>query len=361
MSSTHHDLQDWLSPPGETIADLLDERELSQVIASQRLGVSAKHLNRVIHGAAPISAELALALERVFGPAAEFWLAREGQFQAARMRAVQRKEFESHLDWATSFPVAELKRRGWIDESASGGLLVDGLLRFFGIASPAQFAAPSAAYRMSQRFTSDSGAVACWLREGELRAAEIACAPYDQTKFRSALKKARTLTRRDPVDWFPALSDVCADAGVAVVVVAAYDGAKINGAARWLTPEKGLIQLSIRHKWEDIFWFTFFHEAGHIINDRKKDVFIELDGQTAAPGSEEESREQRADRFAARTLIPAEYDEEIQKLGLPQIASFSQRIGVSPAIVAGRLKHEGLLPWSHGNNLRRRLELVDGD
>lgn len=86
-------LPDWASPPGDTLADLLDERRMTQTELAERLGVTLKHVNRVIKGAATISADLALGLEKVFGASAAFWMTREAHYQAARARHEQRQSF----------------------------------------------------------------------------------------------------------------------------------------------------------------------------------------------------------------------------------------------------------------------------
>ena len=68
---------DWVSPPGDTISDLMEERDWNQVELAQRLGFTTKHLNQLIKGEASLSEDVALRLERVLGSTARFWLNRE--------------------------------------------------------------------------------------------------------------------------------------------------------------------------------------------------------------------------------------------------------------------------------------------
>jgi hypothetical protein len=72
-----------------------------------------------------------------------------------------------------------------------------------------------------------------------------------------------------------------------------------------------------------------------------------------------ERYEDEADRFAARTLIPSSYDQRLRRLSLDQVEAFAKEVGVSPAVVVGRLQHDGRLPFSSGNALRRRLRFID--
>jgi HTH-type transcriptional regulator/antitoxin HigA len=352
---------DWASPPGDTLAALLDERSMSQTDLAKRLGVTLKHVNRIVKGAASISAELALGLEKVFGAPASFWMTREAHFQADQARQRQLEQFSRQGDWAAQFPLRELRARGRVSRNSTGAQLVEELLSFFGIATPEDWKEPNVAYRKSLKYQSDPFALSAWLREGELEAAALVCEPYDDTKFLEALVQARSLTRLEPEAWWPALRKLCADAGVAVVAVPAYVGAKANGATQWPASDKALVQLSLRHKWEDIFWFSFFHEAGHVVLHRKKEEYGDLFVESArGPADPLDQRiEDEANRFAARTLIPPPYDKRLPRLSLSDIESFAKAIDVAPAIVVGRLQFDGLLAYSQGNHLRRRLSFSD--
>lgn len=352
-------LPDWASPPGDTLADLLEERDMTQTELADRLGVSLKHVNRVVKGAATISADMALGLEKVFGASAAFWMTREAHYQAARARQEQRASFAGAIGWAKQFPIRELRRRGLLPPGGEGAELVEQLLGFLGVAHPDQWTEPQVAYRKSQKFESDQFALSAWLREGEQQAANTECAPYDEARFLEVLQQARSLTRLSPEEWWPELQERCADAGVAVVVVAGYPGAKANGATRWLSPDKAVIQLSLRYSWEDIFWFSFFHEAGHVVLHRKKDVFIELPEKERPSDPRERELEDEANRFAARTLIPPPHDRRLRTLDIGDVERFAERLNIAPAIVVGRMQHEEVIPFRQGNHLRRRLKFAD--
>lgn len=352
---------DWAIPAGETVADLLDEKGMTQTELARRLGVSLKHVNQVVNGSASISPALALGLEKVLGPSASFWLARDGQYQAAVARRRELESFEDETEWAQAFPVAELKHRQLISPAAKGPALVQELVRFFGIANPRQWQDPCVAFRKTQAYESDRYALSAWLRAGELEAQSIECQPYDEDRFLDGLERARSLTRLDPEEWEPELRRVCAEAGVAVVIVPTFSKARANGATRWLSPSKALIQLSLRNAWEDIFWFTFFHEAGHVVMHRKKDVFIEsTPSKSHLPADPRERRlEDEANRFAARLLIPRRFERRLTGLRLADVEDFAEQLGVAPAIVVGRLQYEGVLAHNQGNKLRRRFKFAE--
>ena len=350
----------YISPPGDTIADLLDEREMTQTELAKRLGVTLKHVNQVVNGGASISAELALGLEKVFRVPAHFWLNRESLYQADIARRDEEKELESHVDWAKKFPIKDLKKAGFLSKEARDVQLVQELLRFLGVATPALWESRAAAYRRSQHYKSDQAALDAWLRVGELRAATINCKPYDSERFLQALVKARALTNEHPRVWQPQITTALANAGVALVIVDTFQGARAHGATRWLSPHKALIQLSLRYHWEDVFWFSFFHEAAHILLHRKKGVFVDGLELTQSDALEDDMRlEGEANRWAANFLIPAEYEPQLRSLRPSEIPPFAEQLGIAPAIVVGRLQHEGLIHFSESKKWKRQLHFVE--
>ena len=144
-----------------------------------------------------------------------------------------------------------------------------------------------------------------------------------------------------------------ASAGVAFVLVREIKKCPTSGAARWRTPEKALIQLSLRHKTDDHFWFSFFHEAGHILHDAKKEVFID-------DGNSEDDREEKANRFAANFLIPQSRISEMSSLrSKAAVRRFADSIGIAPGIVVGRMQNKGLILYSYMNDLKRRFKWTE--
>jgi Zn-dependent peptidase ImmA (M78 family) len=139
-----------------------------------------------------------------------------------------------------------------------------------------------------------------------------------------------------------------------VVHVPEVPGARAWGATRWLTPTRPLIQLSLRYKTDDHLWFTFFHEAGHILLHGKRELFIEGEKPDTA-----DEREQEANKFAADWLIPPNTYEQFIRRGdfsATSIRRFAHLVGIAPGIVVGRLQYEARLPQDRCTELKRRVE-----
>jgi addiction module HigA family antidote len=349
-------IPDYAVPPGETLLETIQTLGMAQAELAERTGRPLKTINELVKGKVAITPETALQLERVLGVPASFWNNLERNYREARARLDEQERLQSQLAWLKQIPVKAMIQFKWIAAFNDPILQFQEVLRFFGTASPEQWERiwrrPSTAFRQSRAFQSDRGAVVAWLRKGELDAQQIACQPYYADKFKSALHQARSLTAARPEEFCPALTHLCAEAGVAVVFVRELPKTRLSGATRWLTPIKALIQLSLRYKTDDQLWFTFFHEAGHIVLHGKRDIFLEGD----APADE---KEEQANRFAANLLIQAEDLQRFVQSGPYRskagIMKFAEQVGVAAGIVVGRIQHDGHLPQSHCNELKRRF------
>lgn len=353
-----------VSPPGVTLGDLLDERGIRQIELASRMDVTPKFVNELIAGKVGITPTTALALEKALDVPANFWLARDARYQESLARKESQATMAADVAWLDELPLRDMCAFRWIEQQSDRPAYVEACLRFFGVATVSAWrqyyvgqATSSAAYRMSERVRSNPGAVATWLRQGERIAARIECPPFDRERFLDTLAEARTLTLEgDPAKFVPALEKSFAACGVAVVIVRAPKGCPVNGAVRWLSPHKALVQLSMRYLRADIFWFTFFHECGHIALHGKKMLFLENDEMK---GIEEDE----ANHFAAERLIPSSAWAQFKPAGLGEavIREFAESVGIAPGVVVGRLQHEERLPPNTKlNHLKARFQWTDG-
>jgi hypothetical protein len=199
--------------------------------------------------------------------------------------------------------------------------------------------------------------VASWLRQGEIEAQKYECKSYNAASFKASLNEIRALTLESPDVFEPRMKTLCSDAGVAVVFIPELPGTHVYGATRWLNSAKALMQLSLRGKSDDHLWFTFYHEAGHILLHGKRDVFIEAEDSRSGKATIIE-KEAQADQFAQDSLIPSgEYEvfKQNGRFSLSAIKKFAIKLGLAPGIVVGRLQHDGLIPYSQGNSLKKRF------
>lgn len=373
MASLNEDPRSVLHP-GETVVDYLEAHEWSQSDLARRAGLTPKTISEICNGKAPISPTTALSLEKVFGRPAHFWLNLQRRFDEAQARAKEQERSAQWKTWATSFPLHEMKKRGWFAHGLPHGKEVPTLLGFLGVSSPKSWdqvwGAAAVSYRQTRKFAKSVEAISAWVRATELQADEINVSEFSRERLVAAIEPLRRLTRM-PIDLIedPA-RQLCSNAGVALVWIPELPHTGISGCARWLSPTKAMIALTMRYKWHDQLWFTFFHEVAHVLFHLSKTSFVidnpegELDDGVVDP--EMQKFEDEANRFAADTLIPpAELSAfiKVRDFGNDAIHHFAERIGVGPGIVVGRLQHEKLLAHHQGNRLRQRIvfTLPDGE
>jgi HTH-type transcriptional regulator / antitoxin HigA len=248
--------------------------------------------------------------------------------------------------------------RGWIKPHSDRVELLREVLTFFGLAVPGAWndvweqARRATALRQGKSPGVNFGVVAVWLRKGEIRGRSLECKPYDQVAFRAALDSLRTLTTVRPEKFCSEIQARCATAGVAVAFVPELPRLKIFGAARWLSPEKALIQLSLYYKREDQLWFSFFHEAAHILFHGRRAIFVDFHA------GERDKHENEANRFASDHLIPAAaYAGFVARGHFSESAvqTFAKQVGIAPGIVVGRLQHDEEIGFKNLAYLRRRV------
>ena len=357
---------DWISSPGDTIFDLMEERDWNQVELARRLGFTTKHLNQLIKGKATLSEDAALRLERVLGSTARFWLNREAIYRERLARLEAQQFYAKWIDWLDMLPLSWLKKVGVIPDrritDSRKPELVETLLQFFSVASPNEWTDRyenlQGSFRRARNVNSDIGAVTSWLRMGEIEAEKIVAPKFSKMKFEKALNEIRELTVLSPREFDPRLRALCIEAGVKLVFVPAVPKAHVSGVARWLNLHSPLIQLSLYGRTNDKFWFAFFHEAAHILlhADNKQNIF--LDG--SSNDSTNSLQEQEADQWAANKLVPQERTVDLFKIRTSDdLERFARSINIHPGIVVGRLQYEGILRYaSLLNHSKEKFELT---
>ncbi|BEP13285.1 ImmA/IrrE family metallo-endopeptidase [Acidothermaceae bacterium B102] len=352
---------DWAVPPGDVLLEALEERQLSQAELARRMDRPVKTVNEIIKGKAAITPATALQLQRALGIDAALWTNLEASYRQSIARQQDLEALESEATFLTRFPLKDLKRLGAVPTGLGNAETLGWLLQFFGVSSPnawrRQWAALPA-LRESPTFTSSVEAVASWVRLGELRAAANVTVSFDVEAFTELLREIRPWTRLTPISTvFDRVVARCAAVGVQVLLVPELAGTHLSGAAYRTDGGARVIQLSLRHKKDDHLWFTFFHEAGHLLLS-PGDIFVDAETDGAAEGSEEAEAE--ADRFARELLIPRASLQEFlaaKRFDAASVSAFAKQEGVSVGIVVGRLQREGLVPV--GSALNRLKVSVD--
>lgn len=330
--------------PGYYVKELVDESGLTQKDFAGRLGTTAKNLSLIIRGEQSLSLDIASKLSRMYGTSVKYWLNLQVEYDSLIVEFSSQKEMEKekeifkYLDYKyfrDNFNLPNLPRK--IDEQ------IITLRKFLGVSSLSVFLRKDMAVNF--RSTTDRISEVNTIKANIMvqiainQALKISAPKFNKDKFVEAANYALTLTRNHS-DFYPLIYDKFLEAGVIFVILPNLLGSKINGATKKIG-DNILLMVNDRRLYSDTFWFTLFHEIGHIYND---DYGISFD--PAAMGN---SSEDLADKYAEDILIPPGYYYEFVEKGvfnIRTIQTFADKIERDPGIVVGRLQNDKLVDYS---------------
>ncbi len=337
-------------PPGWHMTDVIKDRHMSQAELARRMNQPIQTIRGIARGTKAVTADIALRLERVLGVPAHIWTGMETEYQLTKARNKAAEQIKEESNLVARFPYSAIANCGWVEPTRKRTEKVVELRRFFGIASLHNLSSVHAyepAFRQSVRGNASVSqeSLVAWLRVGVLEAEKVATNPFDPVSALAAMQILRLLTKEKPTAFQPTLKKRLAEAGIAFVLIPHFPKTHVNGATFWVRPDKAVLMATIRGGWADIFWFSLFHELGHILLHDKRRTFLEDD----AADPVWEDKEKEADEFARDALIPPAHWREFSAAGDfsdARILSFSDEVGIAPGIVVGRLRHDGLVPRS---------------
>lgn len=338
--------------PGVDLKEKLDEIKMGPKEFALKSEKPEKTITAILKFESSITPDMAVQFEKVLKIPADFWLKRQYQYNEYIAREKQESMLQESGVWSKKFPYKEMIKLNWIPESKNLSETTGNLLSFFGIASHKAWEnyflnqKLKLAFRISLKHISQPYAVSAWLRQGEIQASKLDTGIYSEKIFKSVLHDLKSIMIQCPDDLFNKIQKLLMKAGVKIIFTKCLPKACVNGTTRWIN-DKPLIQLSDRYKRYDIFWFTFFHEIGHILLHGKKDIFIEF-------GKENDEKEKEADNFAVKWLLPLEQENEIFKSGNfseQNIIKFAKKFDTHPSIIIGRLQHRGYINFGDGYSL----------
>jgi addiction module HigA family antidote len=345
-------------PPGATISESLEERGMGQRDLAARMGIQESVLSDLIHGKRPITPETARGLELILGIPMALWLRAEARYREHQARIAEETRYSDWSEWAAQFPLRDMMNLGWLPTLPAKDTVgrVRALLGFLQVASreawDGTYQRMNIAYRKTRTFPADPNHLGAWLRHGEVLALRCELPNYDKAAFLKAMIAIRSWSTETGAVPLTKVATTCAACGVTVVYVPALPKSRAAGATRWLSPTKPVIQLSLRGKTDDMFWFTLFHEAAHVLKHGHKEIFVEL-------GDKDDPREAEADQWAADTLIPAKPWTEFiiaTPITITCITRFAREQGIAAGIVVGRLQREGRVGKMVGNQLKQSVD-----
>ena len=361
-------LSDMAIPPGEYLEEVISEMGMTKSELAQRMDRPAPKLSAIFTGDKAITPDTALQLEKVVGVPAHIWTGLEAEYRLTLARnqenleeSIEKQRLRDEGNLVTKFRYSELVKLGLVANKTKPIDKVRELQNYFGVTTLRSI--PTLKRYQEAYFRQGSGqrspeATAAWLRIGEIQAQKTESRPFRRDLLKSALPSIRDMTQQPPEQFETQLRQTLLEAGVVLILCPHLQKTYLYGATFWLGMKKAVLMLTIRGSYADVFWFSLFHEIGHLLLHSKQMVFLEEN-----IGEQEiDEFEKEANKFAGDRLIsPSEYKSFTKKGKFyPQdIASFAHRMGMDPGIVVGRLQHDGYIENAWHNNLRSKYEWIN--
>lgn len=339
-------------PPGDFLAEELEEREWSQADFAAIIDRPAQLVSGIISGKKEITEQTAAQFGAALGTSAEYWLNLQSTYQLwlqgqdpRAQEKLDRVRLRAQMGERGS--VSLLRQRGFIRATDLDDQYREfcDLLEIESLDQEVPFLAAARRANVHELATAHQ---VTWLACARRIARDRTVDPFNVGALQDM---ATSLTQRVRLaqDWAQ-IPEMFAGVGVRLVYVEAFPANKISGASFLLDgdPSQPVIALSGLGKRFDKVMFTLLHEMAHLVLGHVTPTSFPIDeGQEA-----EDECEENADRQAARWALPLQDFDPPSHVRRPWVMRESERQGVHPLIVIGTLQHQGVLDW--------RSELVKG-
>lgn len=346
---------DWFSKPGDSIRAVMHRREVSADQIARQLDGGIVTLRSLLDGSCKIDVNVAHRLSAVLGASPSFWLKRQENFEKAVDRAVRAVAVEDMQGFIESVPVPGAKPRGKMTDERRAEEIRKRLV-YFSVPNPKSWQEHYGRligrtdFRSTNVYETKEEAVLLWLRRGELESDLVKTREWNAGNLVDRLPAIKELSRlRLPEQFLPKVRELLAEAGVALAVVRAPDGCRASGATRLVSPDKAMILMSFRHKSDDHFWFTLFHEIGHLVLHHAQ-TFVDMDEMVP------DDREDEANMYAQKCIVPDEQREEFDSLteDRDRVLRFSVKLKIAPGLTVGQMQKRRMISPKSLNYLKRR-------
>lgn len=335
--------------PGVYIQEELDARGWDQVDLAYILGMSPQQLSPILNGKHKVSMEMAYALADAFDVSPEFFANLQKLFDLHKAKKPD-AGVKKRAKWISKFPVREMIRRQWIEDT-DADLLDLQMMRFFNknsvddipFAKDGEVESYAHAAKKSGGYEEITPCQLVWLHRVRLIANTMDCPDYSYDSLNGALPSIRA--HMQDKDDLAAIPMLLWNSGVRFVVVEALAGSKIDGVCTWLDDTKPVIGISNRLNRMDNLCFVLRHEIEHVLRrdgrtaaSEHVDVFEPERSQLELP-----DEEKRADAAAAEFLVSQSKLQSFMRrkgnfISEQDVLAFAARQHIHPSVVVGQIQ-----------------------
>lgn len=337
------------TPPGATIREQLIDRGMNQKEFALRMDMSEKHISRLINGEVRLTPDVAVRLEMVLGVPARFWSNLEAIYREKLEKVRVENAMDSDIEVARLLPYNEMAKLTWVPETNNQTEKVEYLRKYFGVVELSLLdntqITKIACRRLAITEKSDLALLA-WAQEIKILSRGIKTEPVNIKGLIDNMQMVKRMTRLQEGEFCPKLQHILSQYGIALIILPHLRGSFLQGAS-FMEGNKIVVGLTTRRKTSDIFWFSLFHEFGHIVL-----------GHIGKPDGTTKKDEDDADQWAQNTLIAPDRYEEFKRgtISSESICTFAEDNGIAPGIVVGRLQRDKCIKYNQYNELKEQYD-----
>ena len=349
--------------PGYYVKEIIEDMGVTQSEFAKRLNTTDKTLCKLVNAEISLSDDLAQKLAQMMGTSVKVWLDLQTSYTEKILEIKKRKALDEEKRYLKILDYSYFRRLHVVKDTRNSAERIAELHKFFKVSSLSVLgekdflvACKTAVQDVTEKNIVSSNA---WIQTALNGAEKMVCKPFNKKRLQSDLPEIRTMTLQDPSVFFPRLCAIFQECGVAFILLPHLKNSGVNGAVKWINPEKVLLAINNRRLYADVFWFSLFHEIRHILQQKIKETFISSD-KTACISCADKELEADADRFAGDYLIArGEYERFIgnKTWNENNVRIFAQQVGIHPGVVVGRLQHDGHLDYNQLINLKEKYEV----
>lgn len=272
-------------PPGTTIKEQLVDRGMKQKEFAVRMGMSEKHISKLINGDVQLTIEMARKLEMVLGVPTQFWCNLEAIYREDIAKVNEEDAMDEDLAIAKNMPYKQMVANGWVVDVAKNTEKVIHLRKYFELAELKllqKTLIPRIACRKLSKMEKDDCALIAWAQKAKLEARKIETNSIDIDKLKTEIPRLHQILKSEKKNFYDEIPKLFASCGVAVVFLPKMDKTFLHGAT-FKDDNKIIMGLTLCEDDKDEFALSLYHELAHIIfgHIEKTDGISEEDEQHA--------------------------------------------------------------------------------
>lgn len=341
--------------PGYYLIDIIEDMGITQDEFAKRLGTTGKNLSDLLRGKIKLSDEIALKLSIMLGTSVDVWLNLQKTYNEIVLEIERCKTIDNEIEYIKLIDYSFFVNLNVVSNVRKSETRVAELLEYLRISSFNVLKQPdflvnyrTAISNVEEKNIINSNA---WVQTALNIGRSSKTDSLDLKKLRIHLTEIRSMTLKSPQEFIVRLKDIFASCGVAFVLLPHLKNSGVNGAVKWVDKQKVILALNDRRKYADTFWFSLFHEIGHVL--QKKVTMLIVNRDVKDMDDVNRKLEEEANEFARNFLIPREaYSVFIERNDFSESAvlRFAEEICIHPGIVVGRLQRDDKIGYNCGLN-----------